>query len=399
MANRCGPETEVALLTGGWDRPYAFGLTSALLKEGIRVDLIAGDDLTARDFPNAADLLTVFSLREAPLAGASLPAKVIRVVSYYTRLVRYAWAAKPRIFHILWNNGFDTFDRVALMLYYRMLGKRIVLTAHNVNAGRRDAKDSLLNRLTLKFQYTLSDHIFVHTDKMKQELSSSFGIGPNAVTVIPFGINNSVPTTKLTPAEARARLGLALDQKTLLFFGNIAPYKGLEYLIEAFRQVAAKDKSYRLIVAGRPKPRQESYWNEIRSIIGDDPEREGLLLNIEYIPDADTEIYFKVADVLALPYTEVFQSGVLFLGYSFGVPALVADVGSLKDDILEGQNGFVFTPRDAADLARAIETYFASDLFRNLAERRCAIREHAARTHSWDTVAEMTRTVYQSAVT
>src|SRR2546430_12286650 len=50
--------------------------------------------------------------------------------------------------------------------------------------------------------------------------------------------------------------------------------------------------------------------------------------------------------VLVLPYTRIFQSGVLFLGYSFGLPAIVADVGSLREEIIEGATGFVFTPCD-----------------------------------------------------
>ena len=66
----------------------------------------------------------------------------------------------------------------------------------------------------------------------------------------------------------------------------------------------------------------------------------------EFIPDEETEIYFKAADVLVLPYRHIYQSGVLFLGYSFGLPVLAADVGSLKDEIVEGKTGFVFRPED-----------------------------------------------------
>ena len=95
---------------------------------------------------------------------------------YYARLIRYAATAKPRIFHILWNNKFESFDRTLLMLYYKVLGKKIVLTVHNVNAGRRDSKDTRLNRLTLRIQYRLADHIFVHTEKMKRELIEEFGV-------------------------------------------------------------------------------------------------------------------------------------------------------------------------------------------------------------------------------
>jgi glycosyltransferase involved in cell wall biosynthesis len=389
----------VALLTGGWDRPYVHGLATVLAQQGIAVDLIAGDDLGASDFPGAT-ALTVHSFKETPTAGAGITANILRVLAYYRRLIAYAWSAKPRIFHIIWNNGYDTFDRVALMLYYRILGKRVLLTAHNVNAGRRDAKDTQLNRVTLKFQYQLCEHIFVHTEKMKQELVRGFDIRSDAVTVIPFGINNSIPDTALTPAEARKRLGIMPGEKTLLFFGNIAPYKGLEYLVNAFRQITGgKYTGYRLIIAGRPKPGADNaYWERILSEIGSDASGQGILLRIEFIPDSDTEVYFKAADVMVLPYTDIFQSGVLFLGFNFGLPALVADVGALKDDVVEGQNGFVFSPRDTTDLARAIETYFASDLYRDLDKRRSAIREDATRTHSWDIVADMTRKVYLSAV-
>ena len=130
------------------------------------------------------------------------------MLSTMPRLIRYAATAKPRIFHILWNNKFETFDRTLLMLYYRLLGKRIVLTAHNVNAGKRDSKDTFLNRLTLRIQYRLADHIFVHTEKMKLELIEEFGVRESRVTVIPFGINNAVPNTDLAPSEAKQRLGI-----------------------------------------------------------------------------------------------------------------------------------------------------------------------------------------------
>jgi len=177
--------------------------------------------------------------------------------------MRYAATAQPRIFHILWNNRFESFDRTLLMLYYRLLGKKIVLTAHNVNTHRRDARDSFLNRSTLKIQYRLADHIFVHTERMKRELVEGYGATESNVSVIPFGINNAVPNTRLTTHEAKQRLGFANGEKTLLFFGRITPYKGLEYLIRAFLEVAARHDRYRLIIAGRPDQCDAEYWSAI----------------------------------------------------------------------------------------------------------------------------------------
>lgn len=385
-------EIAVALLTGGGDRPYAFGLATALMAKGAAVDLIAGDELDGPEFHGKPGV-RFLNLRGDQRPGASMPKKAIRVTAYYARLLRYAAAAPPGIFHILWNNRWEFFDRTLLMLYYRFLGKRIVLTAHNVNAGRRDSKDSALNRLTLRFQYRLADHIFVHTKMMKRELIEEFGARRDRVTVIPFGINNAVPNTRLTPGEARKRLGIRAGEKALLFFGNIAPYKGLEYLVAVFRQVLAASGDYRLIIAGRPK-RGDGYWNAIRGSLRDDVEKGRVLLRAEFIPDDATEIYFKAADVLVLPYRHVYESGVLFLGYSFGLPVLAADVGSLKDEIAEGKTGFVFRPEEPADLAKAIDRYFASELYQNLSSRRQEIREYATLRHSWDVVGEATLSVY-----
>jgi D-inositol-3-phosphate glycosyltransferase len=391
---RVGDEIAVSLLTGGSDKPYVYGLTTALLSKGATLDVIGSDELDEPELCSRPGV-KFFNLRGDQRSGASFKTKVSRIASYYSKLIRYAATAKPRIFHILWNNRFETFDRTLLMLYYKLLGKKIVLTAHNVNMASRDHNDSLLNRLTLRIQYRLADHIFVHTEKMKSELIKAFGPREAQVTVIPFGINNAVPNTDLIPSEARQRLGIPGSERTILFFGRIKPYKGLEYLIAALHQLPVQREDYRLIIAGSLDALNgEQYNNTIREAIRDDVLGGRALLRTEFIPDDEIEVYFKAADILVLPYTHIYQSGVLFLGYSFGLPALATDVGSLRDEILEGKTGFVFRPEDPADLTMAIERYFASDLFANLNTRRHEIRDFATKRHSWDVVGQMTMSVY-----
>ncbi|SRR6266581_581697 len=382
----------VSLLTGGGDRPYAFGLATELIRSGTVLDLIGSDDLDCPEFHGKPGV-RFLNLRGDQRPDVGIAKKAHRVLAYYVKLIRYALTSKPKIFHVLWNNRFQSFDRTVLMLYYKLLGKKIALTVHNVNAGRRDSKDTFYNRLTLRIQYRLTEHLFVHTDKMKVELNHEFGVPGTRVTVIPFGINNAVPNTSLTPGEAKRRLGIADHKKTILFFGNIAPYKGLEYLVAAFHQILDRDKDYRLLIAGRPKDCDE-YWEAIYVSMREDLRDGKVLLKAEYIPDEETEVYFKASDVLVLPYTHIYQSGVLFLGHSFGLPALVADVGSLRDEIVEGKTGFVFKPEDHVDLASAIERYFASNLYRDLGTKRQQIREYAEKQHSWDVVGQVTMGVY-----
>lgn len=383
---------EVALLTGGADQPYAFGLAQSLTAQGVSLDLIGNDHLDSPQW-QATPNLRFFNLRGDQTPDVGRSAKALRVLKYYVRLIGYSVTAKPKIFHILWNNKFEYFDRTLLMLWYRLLGRRIVLTLHNINARRRDGKDSFLNRLTLRIQYRLSEQKFVHTERMKAELMEEFGEKEEQIVVIPFGINNAVPNTSLTCAGARARLGIQPSEKVLLFFGHIAPYKGLEYLVSAFRSASSQLPRYRLIVAGRPK-NCEQYWKAVRNEIDPYVKDGRVILRDHFIPDEDTEIYFKAADVLVLPYRNVYQSGVLFLGYSFGLPVLAADVGSLKEEIVEGRTGFAFQPESPDDLQKAVERYFESELYRDLNHRRAEIRDYATERHSWDIVAQITRKVY-----
>jgi D-inositol-3-phosphate glycosyltransferase len=391
-ADQPSTNCNVALLTGGGDKPYALGLAAALTSAQVSLDFIGSDDLNVPELRDNARV-NFLNLRGDQSPKASPATKIARVLAYYWRLIRYAATAQPKLFHILWNNKFEVFDRTLLLFYYKMLGKRLVFTAHNVNARKRDGDDSFLNRLSLRMQYRLSDHIFVHTDSMKRELVSDFSIQERKVSVIPFGINNTVPNTALTTLQAKQRLGVSRADKTILFFGNIAPYKGVEYLVSAFVELLKKDGSYRLIFAGKPKG-CDDYWKQIQQAITRSGARDRFIERIEYVPDEETELYFKAADVLALPYTRIFQSGVLFLGYSFGLPVIVADIGPLKEQVIEGKTGFVFKPQDSSDLAGMISKYFESDLFHNLESHRQEIKQYANERYSWNKVVAATIEVY-----
>ncbi|MBE0657261.1 MAG: glycosyltransferase family 4 protein [Bryobacteraceae bacterium] len=389
------PYGPIAILTGGFDKPYAYGIAMALVAQGLDVEVIGSDEI------DSPELHSTHGLRFLNLHGewgssVSRPRKLWRVAVFYARLIKYAALGRTKIFHILWNNKIPLFDRTLLMLIYRAFGKSVVLTAHNVNAGERDGTDSLLNRLSLKSQYRLVDHVFVHTNKMKQQLTAEYGVKPESVTVIPFGINNAVPHTGLGTAEARCRLGIAENEKTILFFGNIRVYKGLHLLVEAFELLVGADSGpHRLIIAGsKPNAEGEQYWKDIQRRIECSGLGAKIVQKIQYIPDDETEIYFKAADVAVLPYTYISQSGVLSLSYSFGLPVIVTNVGSFKEEVVEGKTGFICSAGSAAEVARAIQIYFESDLYNYLDDKREEIRSYATERFSWHVVGERTREVY-----
>jgi glycosyltransferase involved in cell wall biosynthesis len=400
---RAGPPTihpvppdarRVALLTGGDDKSYALGLTRALTAAGVLVDFVGSDALEAvelRENPRVRFL----NLRGSQRTDVSLFEKALRIGSYYLKLLVYT-ARLPRrtLLHILWNNKFEWLDRTLLMYWYRAFGHRVVLTAHNVNAARRDGRDSWMNRLTLREQYRLCSHVFVHTSKMRDELIAEFGVAPPKISVIPFGLNDTAPRTGLTRAAARARLHLDSTARVILFFGQIAPYKGLEYLVRALPQLAGRVPQCVVLIAGKTKAGHESYWREVSDQIARLPASVSIVTRIEHIPDEDIELFFEAADVLALPYVNIFQSGVPFLAYSFGLPVVASDVGSLAEDIVDGRTGYVCRPSDPEHLADCVARFFEGDLYLDAARARADIVQFARTRYSWTEVARVTRAAY-----
>src|SRR5256885_3542736 len=126
---------------------------------------------------------------------------------------------------------------------------------------------------------------------MKREMVCSFSVAPEKVSVIPFGINNTVPNTDLSTSEAKEQVGVSAKDKTMLFFGNIAPYKGLDNLVAAFVDLAKEDPSYRLLIVGRPK-QNSSYWRQVDEVIERSDVRDRVKKRIEFVPDEEAEIYF-----------------------------------------------------------------------------------------------------------
>jgi hypothetical protein len=168
-------EISVALLTGSIDKHYVYGLATALGSRGAVMDLIGSDELDGAE-PRGIPRANFLNLRGDQRPDAKIIAKLLRIWRHYAKLIRYAASSKAKLFHILWNSRFEAFDRTPLMLYYKFLGKKVALTARSVNKGRRDGKNTRLNRLTLWIQYHLADHVFVQTEKMKSELFGKLGV-------------------------------------------------------------------------------------------------------------------------------------------------------------------------------------------------------------------------------
>lgn len=152
--------------------------------------------------------------------------------------------------------------------------------------------------------------------------------------------------------EACRKLGLDPSLKTLLFFGLIREYKGLDILLEAF---SGLDESYQLLIAG------ECYgpFDRYQKLIDTCPGRSRIHAFNRFIPDSEVAAYFCASDLCVLPYRSATQSGISSIAYHFSLPMVTTAVGGLREMIGETGTGIVTESITPGAVRDAVEKYFS----------------------------------------
>jgi len=157
--------------------------------------------------------------------------------------------------------------------------------------------------------------------------------------------------------EAKKKLGLSPSDPTVLFFGFIRSYKGLDILLEAFSIPPLQQSKVKLIIAGEFYVDPEPYQKLIQS--------KGLSSQIvqitDFIPAHQVHLYFSAADLVALPYKTATQSGISQICIQFSKPMICSNVGGLPEIVKHNKHGFVINP-DPVEFSRYINRFFEEKL-------------------------------------
>jgi glycosyltransferase involved in cell wall biosynthesis len=274
---------------------------------------------------------------------------------YYWRLLSFLARHRGGTIHFtgVFKNELILFEGVLINACFKILGGRYVYTAHNVLPHNRE--QSRFFRWIYRIAYKFPDVIVVHTELARLQLIGQFGVAAERLRVISIGLNEEVPLTSLGAVEARARLGFGAGERLILFFGTIDEYKGLDLLIEAFGRL--RQPETRLVIAGAF--RTPACRDQILRMVATSPRRDQIRLDARLISNDEIEVYFKACDVLCLPYRNVYQSGVFFLGSRFGIPMVATRVGSLADFLMP-EAGVLARSNDAAGISEGLSEFLAS---------------------------------------
>jgi len=185
------------------------------------------------------------------------------------------------------------------------------------------------------------DAVVAHSRHGAGRLAEELGVDPARIEVIPHGAFDY-----LTRLPEEVPLPPELSEVTgpvILAFGLLRPYKGTDLLLEAFRRLRGAE----LWIVGMSR----MDLAPLRELAGRAPGRVRFV--DRFVPDPEIPAFMRRADVVALPYRNIEQSGVLYTALAFGRPLVLSDVGGFGE---LGELGAArIVPRDDADaLAEAL---------------------------------------------
>lgn len=349
--------------------PYDHALAAALARQGASVRLVTSHfPYGSVPAPEGYELDSHFYRHARGPAGSGVR-RALKLAEHAPDMLRYRKQARSAdVVHFQWLSV-PTLDA-------RLLPDRpVVLTAHDLlprepRPGQLRAQRRLLSSVRA---------VVVHSDYGRRMLVEGLGLDADTVHVIHHGAFAHLTGLDGPLPEA---LG-ASEAPVVLYFGLIRPYKGVEVLLEAWREVSGAE----LWVVGRPRM-------DVTALRAVSPGSVRWLPR--FVSDAELAALFRRADVVVLPYTrtERFdQSGVLATALAFGKAIVLSDIGGFGEVAQTGAARLV-NPDDPVALARALQ-----ELIQDPA-RRARLQEAALAAargpYSWDTAAQLTLRLYET---
>ena len=288
-------------------------------------------------------------------------------------------------YHYLGASRRESWSRMlrfnAKLILARLLGYRVVWTMHNTLPHERPYPEvDWISRLCTAHT---AHSVIVHCEEGRRQLWQRFRRRRQVVIAYHGNYVQAYPNT-ISRLEARRLLGVDLSCLVFLFFGAVRPYKGLEDLIAAFRDLL--ESHLRLLIVGRPY--SEDYGAALVSAVQGD---HRIMMMPEFVSDSEVQVYFNAADAVVLPFTHVLTSGSAMLALSFGKPVIAPAIGCLPE-IVTRDVGILYDPAQADGLRTALRQCLNLDL-----EHMGRKAWDKARQYDWDTVADRTLEAYGAA--
>lgn len=357
---------------------YTFSLARVLKKSGVDI-VVCGISTDNYESYFDCEIINIFN------AYSSLNNPLSKIISYrnsWESVFEYCIKQKVDIVHVQWYI-FSPFD-----FYYheklRKNGVKVVTTIHDLLPFNSKFYDKYFHKKI----YSKADKVITQAKMNITELVSNFEVAQERIEYIPHGHYMEF-AEKATREESFVALDLPKDRKIILFFGQIKKVKGVDVLLEAMGEVVKEHPNALCLIAGK-------VWKDDFSIYQEIIDRKKLAsnvrLDIKFIDDNDIKFYFNAADIVVLPYRQIYQSGVVLLAYAYEKPVIATTEGEFLSLIKDKETGLLVSSGDYDALSEAINWYLDNPEIADKYAKAGKIDVDARL--NWDTIGRQTVGVY-----
>jgi len=279
---------------------------------------------------------------------------------------------KINSFDVVHFNGSSGFQ-IYLHWFLRHMPKVYTIHDYLPHSGEWNINLIMLNKLFTRLNY----QFIQHSKYLSENFIETYHIAPERVHTIYCGsyevykeyINNKIQE----------------EQNTILFFGRISPYKGLQYLIEAIPKIKEKIATIKLIIAGKG-----NFWFDFEK-------KDEYEIHNYHLSNEELSSLIQRSALIVVPYTDATHSGVIMTAYAFNKPVVATAVGAIPEILINNITGKLVSAGNSAMIANAV-----IDLLLNPGKReqmKNNIKEITSKGKlSWDYASQQTINVYQKAM-
>ena len=303
------------------------------------VDLFIADRLLEENLPPSSP--------DIALHRVQFPRQrqIISGIPPIVHLAREIRRTKPDLVHILADGNAWCVPLRALLWPLP-----VVITVHDADYHPGDAASQRVPRSVINMLRKSATAILVHGPDIESRLAAQLPETRKRIFQFPhiplLRFRNSARVeARAEPDDRRVR--------RVLFFGRIAGYKGLKYFLDAALRISATTDDVRFVLAGSGS--LDPYREQL--------DRLGNHVDVinKFITFEEAAGLFAQADILALPYVEASQSGVLMMAVPYALPVVASDVGELSATVRDVNCGLLVPPKDSVALADAITKLLSDD--------------------------------------
>lgn len=224
-------------------------------------------------------------------------------------------------------------------------------------------------------------HIITLSKRMARKLKD-YGLSRENITHIPSGVDVNLFNPSIN----------ANEDFTILYFGPLSSFRGVDVLLSAFRLVSKSLSSARLILLARDFNRKNFWFRKAEN-----------LANVDIIPGTldrkELVEHLSRASVVVLPFKfwpQVECPLTVLEAMAMEKTVVTTSIGAIPEIVRNWENGVLIPPKNSKELARVVVELLNDSSERERIGRNA--RAHMERFHDWNKIAKDTLDVLSSSV-